>query len=30
VIVRQGIIPGKEIKRAVEEYRKVKEPCGLL
>jgi L-threonylcarbamoyladenylate synthase len=30
VILRQGIIPQDEIKRATEEYRKIKEPCGLL
>ena len=30
VILRQGIIPEDEIKRAAEEYRKIKEPCGLL
>jgi len=30
VILRQGIIPEDEINRAAEEYRKIKEPCGLL
>ena len=30
VILRQGIIPEDEISRVAEEYRKIKEPCGLL
>ena len=30
VILRQGIVTEDEINRAAEEYRKIKEPCGLL